>query len=212
MLMHSCYCVFISVTGGFVQMLKDLKNLLKLSLKILFIKRKKENFLPFLLSSDSARWFSSFRWPSSFPRPSTAASSPARLPSPARPSFALSPAQQPRAPRRPGNCRAQPLTPGPHLSAPSPSPRGSATAHARRCSNRRHDARRGRVAPLHGLVKREPRPSAHPCCLFPALLSHLLGPKKPQQPPQHSSDPPCASSRSRRLAVASGPQPSFAVM
>jgi len=123
MLMHSCYCVFISVTGGFVQMLKDLKNLLKLSLKILFIKRKKENFLPFLLSSDSARWFSSFRWPSSFPRPSTAASSPARLPSPARPSYALSPAQQPRAPRRPGNCRAQPLTPGPHLSAPPPTSR-----------------------------------------------------------------------------------------
>jgi len=44
MLMHSCYCVFISVTGGFVQMLKDLKNLLKMSLKILFIKRKKRKF------------------------------------------------------------------------------------------------------------------------------------------------------------------------
>ena len=43
MLMHSCYCVFISVTGGFVQMLKDLKNLLKMSLKILFIKRKRKN-------------------------------------------------------------------------------------------------------------------------------------------------------------------------
>jgi len=41
-LMHSCYCVFISVTGGFVQMLKDLKNLLKMSLKILFIKKKKK--------------------------------------------------------------------------------------------------------------------------------------------------------------------------
>ena len=42
MLMHSCYCIFISVTGGFVQMLKDFKNLLKMSLKILFIKRKRK--------------------------------------------------------------------------------------------------------------------------------------------------------------------------
>ena len=52
MLMHSCYCVFISVTGGFVQMLKDLKNLLKMSLKILFIKRKRKisfHLLPFLV-------------------------------------------------------------------------------------------------------------------------------------------------------------------
>ena len=43
MLMHSCYCIFISVTGGFVQMLEDFKNLLKMSLKILFIKRKRKN-------------------------------------------------------------------------------------------------------------------------------------------------------------------------
>ena len=57
MLMHSCYCVFISVTGGFVQMLEDLKNLLKLSLKILFIKRKRKISFHFLPSSDSAHWF-----------------------------------------------------------------------------------------------------------------------------------------------------------
>jgi len=43
--------------GGFVQMLEDLKNLLKLSLKILFIKRKRKISFHFLPSSDSARWF-----------------------------------------------------------------------------------------------------------------------------------------------------------
>jgi len=94
MLMHSGYCVFISVTGGFVQMLKDLKNLLKLSLKILFIKRKKKiSFHSSLPQIRPAGFSFFFRWPSSFPRPSTAASSPAHLPSPARPSHALSSAQ-----------------------------------------------------------------------------------------------------------------------
>ena len=112
MLMHSCYCIFISVTGGFVQMLKDFKNLLKMSLKILFIKRKRENSFHSSPSSHSAPW------PFLSPRPSTTASAPAH-PFPARPSFA--PAAQPRAPRRPS--RAQPLTPGPHLSAPPPTSR-----------------------------------------------------------------------------------------
>ena len=130
MLMHSCYCIFISVTGGFVQMLKDFKNLLKMSLKILFIKRKRENSFHSSPSSHSAPW------PFLSPRPSTTASAPAH-PFPARPSFA--PAAQPRAPRRPSRAqpssraprrrphpataRAQPLTPGPHLSAPPPTSR-----------------------------------------------------------------------------------------
>ena len=99
MLMHSCYCIFISVTGGFVQRLKDFKNLLKMSLKILFIKRKRENSFHSSPSSHSAPW------PFLSPRPSTTASAPAH-PFPARPSFA--PAAQPRAPRRPS--RAQPST------------------------------------------------------------------------------------------------------
>ena len=169
------------------------------------MKRKNSSFPLFLDFRPHGHFFT--RGPA--PQPSPAAVPARSRASAVRPS-------KPRRPTRPPTAHAPPAPsrcpPGPHLSAPSPSPRGSATARARRCSNRRHDARRGRVAPLHGLVKREPRPSAHPCCLFPALLSHLLGPKKPQQPPQHSPDPPCASSRSRRLAVASGPQPSFAVM
>jgi len=112
MLMHSCYCVFISVTGGFVQMLKDLKNLLKLSLKILFIKRKRKISFHFLPSSDSARWLFFF--------------SLAQLP----PAAQRLPPAQPRAPRRPSyarpsNCRAQPSSRAPrrrpHQATAAPS-------------------------------------------------------------------------------------------
>ena len=113
MLMHSCYCVFISVTGGFVQMLKDLKNLLKLSLKILFIKTKKENFLPFLLSSDSARWFSSFRSAQlrAQPSPAAARSAPAR-----------------QLPRPAADARAPSVGAAPNLPHPAPAPGQGGTA------------------------------------------------------------------------------------
>ena len=64
MLMHSCCCIFISVMGGFVQMLKDFKNLLKMSLKILFIKRKRK--FPSIPSLPLFRPAGpSLRWPSS---------------------------------------------------------------------------------------------------------------------------------------------------
>ena len=124
MLMHSCYCVFISVTGGFVQMLEDLKNLLKLSLKILFIKRKKENFLPFppfLRFGPLVFLLSAGPVPSCGPAPQPAAQ--LAFPPPLGP--ATRPAQQPRASASPapGNYRAQLLTPGPHLSAPPPTSR-----------------------------------------------------------------------------------------
>ena len=141
MLMHSCYCIFISVTGGFVQMLKDFKNLLKMSLKILFIKRKREfpSIPPLPLIRPMAIFFPAAQHRSQRPSP----------PFPARPSFV--PAAQPRAPRwpsraspaartvpaqprqpssraprrrpHPATARAQPLTPGPHLSAPPPTSR-----------------------------------------------------------------------------------------
>ena len=111
MLMHSCYCIFISVTGGFVQMLKDFKNLLKMSLKILFIKRKRK-----FLSIPSLPQFRpaglSFRGPAPAP-----AGSPPLFP--ARPSYARPSNYRRRAP----SPRAQPLTPGPHLSAPPPTSR-----------------------------------------------------------------------------------------
>ena len=147
MLMHSCYCIFISVTGDFVQMLRDFKNLLKMSLKILFIKRKREfpSIPPLPLIRPHGHFFPRGPAPQPAPQPTLSRSAQLRASSPAAPA-------QPRASCRPslaapGNCRAQQLTPGPHLSAPSPTPRGSATARSWRCSNRRHDARRGSVLP-----------------------------------------------------------------
>ena len=124
MLLHIYFC-----DGCFIQMLKDSKNLLKMSLKILFIKRKKE--IPFhsLLSPfRPLATLSPPAWPGLLaqvpPRP---ARLPLFLPPPV-PSWAgpaSRPAQQPRASASPapGNCRAQPLTPGPHLSAPPPTSR-----------------------------------------------------------------------------------------
>ena len=101
MLMHSCYCIFISVTGGFVQMLEDFKNLLKMSLKILFIKRKRK--------------FPSISSPSSL--------SAQHQPQPSSPPFFSRPAQlraaqQPRQPRP-----AQQLRLHPHQATAGPAPR-----------------------------------------------------------------------------------------
>ena len=180
-------------------MLKDSKNLLKMSLKILFIKRKRENSfhssLPHIRPAGPSFFF--------FPRPSTAASSPARLPL-----FPLGPAApaQPRAPCRPslaapGNCRAQQLTPGSHLSAPSPTPRGSATARSWRCSNRRHDARRGRVLPLPSASLKGSRapPRAPPAA--PAPFSPRPGrncrTEEPRRPPISPSASPSSPSHHR---------------
>jgi len=170
-----------------------------MSLKILFIKRKRENSfhssLPHIRPAGPSFFF--------FPRPSTAASSPARLPL-----FPLGPAApaQPRAPCRPslaapGNCRAQQLTPGPHLSAPSPTPRGSATARSWRCSNRRHDARRGRVLPLPSASLKGSRapPRAPPAA--PAPFSPRPGrncrTEEPRRPPISPSASPSSPSRHR---------------
>ena len=142
-------------------MLKDLKNLLKLSLKILFIKRKRKiSFHSSLPQIRPAGFSFFFRWPSSFPRPSTAASSPAHLPSPARPSHALSPAQQPRAPRRPGNCRRALLLP---LVADRTAPRISSAPFLRQPPAQAAAQPRPRRASWEssrclGLVKRQPSP------------------------------------------------------
>ena len=147
--------------GCFIQMLKDLKNLLKLSLKILFIKRKRKiSFHSSLPQIRPAGFSFFFRWPSSFPRPSTAASSPAHLPSPARPSHALSPAQQPRAPRRPGNCRRALLLP---LVADRTAPRISSAPFLRQPPAQAAAQPRPRRASWEssrclGLVKRQPSP------------------------------------------------------
>jgi len=150
--------------GCFIQMLKDLKNLLKLSLKILFIKRKRKiSFHSSLPQIRPAGFSFFFRWPSSFPRPSTAASSPAHLPSPARPSHALSPAQQPRAPRRPGNCRRALLLP---LVADRTAPRISSAPFLRQPPAQAAAQPRPRRASWEssrclGLVKRQPSPPPH---------------------------------------------------
>ena len=150
MLMHSCYCVFISVTGGFVQMLKDLKNLLKMSLKILFIKRKRKisfHLLPFLV-------FGPF--PSAGPSPPR---SPARPPPPLRAT-------------RPSNSRlASPAAPPAQLAsnrrrlpslsaADDPAPPVSAAPHlqqSRACA-RPSSNRRAHVFAHRGSAPLAPRP------------------------------------------------------
>ena len=65
MLLHIYFC-----DGCFIQMLKDSKNLLKMSLKILFIKKKGISFHSSPSSHSAHGHFF-------FPRPSTAASAPA---------------------------------------------------------------------------------------------------------------------------------------
>jgi len=101
----------------------------------------------------------------------------------------------------PNRCRAQQLTPGPHLSAPSPTPRGSATARSWRCSNRRHDARRGRVLPLPSASLKGSRapPRAPPAA--PAPFSPRPGrncrTEEPRRPPSSSSASQPSPSRHR---------------
>ena len=145
MLMHSCYCIFISVTGGFVQMLEDFKNLLKMSLKILFIKRKRKFPSISSPSSHSAQHQPQPSSPPLFPaRPSFAQpSNPASRAQPS--SCACARTRQPSTQHRAPASRAQPLTaqhrpsarppplPAPseppgHVARPQPPPwrRGSA--------------------------------------------------------------------------------------
>ena len=122
MLMHSCYCIFISVTGGFVQMLKDFKNLLKMSLKILFIKRKRKipSIPPLPLIRPHGHFFPRGPAPQPAPQPTPFPLGPA---SRQRPSRAQPSSRAPRRRPQPATARAQPLTPGPHLSAPPPTSR-----------------------------------------------------------------------------------------
>jgi len=111
MLMHSCYCIFISVTGGFVQMLKDFKNLLKMSLKILFIKRKRKfpSIPPFPLIRPAGLSFRAAQLP-----PLLAFSSlPACRPSP----------RGPAAHQQPSAALSSSLTGRARLSAPPPTSR-----------------------------------------------------------------------------------------
>ena len=120
MLMHSCYCIFISVTGGFVQMLEDFKNLLKMSLKILFIKRKRKFPSISSPSSHSAQHQPQPSSPPLFPaRPSFA--QPSNPTSHAQPSScACTRTRQPPAQHRAPASRAQPLTARPRPSARPP--------------------------------------------------------------------------------------------
>jgi len=189
--------------GCFIQMLKDLKNLLKLSLKILFIKRKRKiSFHSSLPQIRPAGFSFFFRRPSSFPRPSTAASSPAHLPSPARPSHALSPAQQPRAPRRPGNCRRALLLP---LVADRTAPRISSAPFLRQPPAQAAAQPRPRRASWEssrclGLVKRQPSPPL----ARPLLLRSVFASSRPKLP--HGGAPPI-SDLAVRVAVVSEPSP-----
>jgi len=120
MLMHSCYCIFISVTGGFVQMLEDFKNLLKMSLKILFIKRKRKFPSISSPSSHSAQHQPQPSSPPLFPaRPSFAQpSNPASRAQPS--SCACTRTRQPPAQHHAPASRAQQLTARPRPSARPP--------------------------------------------------------------------------------------------
>jgi len=135
MLMHSCYCVFISVTGGFVQMLKDLKNLLKLSLKILFIKRKKRKFPsipPFLRFGPLVFFFPLAQLLPAAQHRSQQPSSPslprsAQLRAQPSPAAARSaPARQ--LPRPAADARAPSVGAAPNLPHPAPAPGQGGTA------------------------------------------------------------------------------------
>ena len=100
-----------------------------------------------------------------------------------------------------GNCRrvlfsASPADgQGPRVStfpilplAPRQSNREPATAAPRPCPCR------GSVSPRPTSTKASRALPRSPCC-FPAPFSHLLEPRKPQQPPQRSPDPSCARRR-----------------
>ena len=162
MLTHSCYCIFISVTGGFVQMLKDFKNLLKMSLKILFIKRKRK--FP-SISSPSSR---SARWPLFF-FPRGPAPAPARLASPFSRPAQLRAAQQPRQPRPAQQLRLHPhqATAGPapracfpRPAADSPTPPVSASPTSTRALETARPCREAATAALASLERAPSRASA----------------------------------------------------
>ena len=107
-----------------------------------------------------------------------ALSSAARSPSSPLPRSAQPPlsAQQPRASASPapGNCRAQPLTPGPHLSEPPPSSRAFRNRSGGHAATARAPlAHRGRAPPLPGRYKKAAEPPlARP--LLPPLHSRLV--------------------------------------
>ena len=190
--------------GCFIQMLKDLKNLFKIEFENFIYKKKKENFpsIPPFLRFGPLAFLFFFRWPSSFPRPSTAASSPAHLPSPARPSHALSPAQQPRAPRRPGNCRRALLLP---LVADRTAPRISSAPFLRQPPAQAAAQPRPRRASWEssrclGLVKRQPSPPRAPSCCPRSIFAS----SRPQLP--HGGAPP-TTDLAVRVAVVSEPSP-----
>ena len=178
--------------GCFIQMLKDSKNLLKMSLKILFIKRKRENSfhssLPHIRPAGPSFYF--------FPRPSTAASSPARLPLfPARPSSRQPPNRAgPAARTVPAQPRRTRQLPRPAADARAP-PVG-AVPYPARLGNRPLLALQ-QPPPRRASWERPPRPSASlkrqpspPCCprsifaSFPAATAARRSPAdhRPRRP------------------------------
>ena len=167
MLLHIYFC-----DGCFIQMLKDSKNLLKMSLKILFIKKKGISFHSSPSSQTAhGHFFPTAQHRSQRPSP----------PFPARPSFA--PAAQPRAPRRPSRAspaaRIVPAQPRrtrqlPRPAADAQAPPVDAVPYPARLGNRpllalqQPPPRRAswaRPPVALGLVKRQPSPpSRAPCC------------------------------------------------
>ncbi|XP_066333918.1 predicted GPI-anchored protein 58 [Miscanthus floridulus] len=114
-------------------------------------------------------------------------------------------AAPPRLRPHQATARTQPLTPGPHLSAPSPTPRSSATARARRLSNRRPRSVHRGSAPL------APRPlqiGAEPPLARPLLPPLQFLPRSWPQPP-HGEAPPAADLTSSRAAVPEPSSPPF---
>ena len=208
MLMHSCYCIFISVTGGFVQMLKDSKNLLKMSLKILFIKRKRKfssipslpQFRPTGLSFRQPS--SAYRWrtvPAQPRQPSNPASRSAQPSRRSRPSSHAPRRRQPSSrspatptpapgnrPRPAADARAPPVGAAPNLPRPAPAPGQGGTA-----VQRPGVVGAPPLVPL-GLVKRQPSPPRAP----PAAPA----PFSPHSRPQllHGGAPRIAVRRPRR--------------
>ena len=174
MLMHSCYCIFISVTGGFVQMLKDFKNLLKMSLKILFIKRKRKipSIPPLPLIRPHGHFFPRVPSPQPAPQPTPFPLGPAsrQQPSRASPAARIVPAQPRRTrqlPRPAADARVPPVGAVPYparlgnrplLALQQPPPRRASWA---------------RPPVALGLVKRQPSPPlARP--LLPPLRFRLV--------------------------------------
>ena len=191
MLMHSCYCIFISVTGGFVQMLKEFKNLLKMSLKILFIKRKRK--IPSISSPSShSACMTFFSLAQHQPQPS----SPLLPCSSNRRRFGRSaqPAQhRPPATRRPiSRATAAALSFPPLLLTAWPRPSEPSPTSARPAPAPSHDAtaaptpRRGSVSP------RAP-------CLYKKGAEPFPAP--PAASPRSLSRRPCLSNRRAGIAV-----------